>query len=201
MNIIFNFRYLLKMLQQVISGGQTGADLAGLIAAKQCGLPTGGTAPKKFKTEDGTNSDLQTLYHLVDEGSYKSRSIKNVCNSHGTIAFLIHHGSGGTAKTIGYCKFGKWTNHYESDDSGFRPVLVINSSDMASSNLGWTINIILKWLRDHEISILNVAGHRQSTAFQPPFYTKPPYDYQQRVTDILIGVFTRIVCDHVDNTK
>ncbi|HJT77421.1 MAG TPA: putative molybdenum carrier protein, partial [Gemmataceae bacterium] len=38
------------MLERVISGGQTGADQAGLAAAKACGIPTGGWMPKGFLT-------------------------------------------------------------------------------------------------------------------------------------------------------
>ena len=37
----------------IISGGQTGADQAGLHAARRAGLPTGGTAPRLWMTEDG----------------------------------------------------------------------------------------------------------------------------------------------------
>jgi hypothetical protein len=39
-------RYGRAMLERVISGGQTGADQAGLAAAKRLGVPTGGFMPK-----------------------------------------------------------------------------------------------------------------------------------------------------------
>lgn len=38
---------------KVVSGGQTGADQGGLHAAAMLGLPTGGWAPKGWKTETG----------------------------------------------------------------------------------------------------------------------------------------------------
>lgn len=38
------------MLLKVISGGQLGADQAGLAAAKAVGIRTGGFAPKNYKT-------------------------------------------------------------------------------------------------------------------------------------------------------
>lgn len=41
------------MFSKVISGGQTGADFAGLRAAKDFGIPTGGFAPKDWLTENG----------------------------------------------------------------------------------------------------------------------------------------------------
>ena len=51
------FRINIKTgLEMVISGGQTGADRGGLIAAKALGIPTGGTAPLGYKTEAGMKS-------------------------------------------------------------------------------------------------------------------------------------------------
>jgi hypothetical protein len=41
------------MFERVISGGQTGADQAGLRAARACGIPTGGWAPRGWLTEAG----------------------------------------------------------------------------------------------------------------------------------------------------
>lgn len=36
---------------KIISGGQTGADMGGLEAAREYGFPTGGYAPKGWMTE------------------------------------------------------------------------------------------------------------------------------------------------------
>lgn len=41
------------MIELVLSGGQTGADLGGLRAARACGIPTGGWAPRGWLTEVG----------------------------------------------------------------------------------------------------------------------------------------------------
>lgn len=177
------------MIKKVISGGQTGADIAGLIAAKQCGIPIAGTAPKNFNTENGRNIELKNVYGLVAKGGYKSRTIQNVCDSDGTIAFIVHNGVGGTSKTIGYCKFKKWVDFLESDSNGFKPVLVIDASDMEMKNIELTKYKIINWLIDNNIKVVNIAGHRKTTAFQKPFYESEPYDYQQRVVDILVCVF------------
>ena len=40
-------------LRKVVSGGQTGADQAGLRAARAAGIETGGWAPKGWETEEG----------------------------------------------------------------------------------------------------------------------------------------------------
>jgi len=181
------------LLNKIISGGQTGADIAGLIAAKKHNIMTGGTAPKNFKTEFGNNQDLDKVYNLIDQGTYKSRTIQNVKDSDGTIAFIVHKGSGGTSKTIGYCKYGKWVNYNESSNSDcFRPVLVIDQKDMDIINFQNTKNKIINWLIDKKIKILNVAGHRKSTAFAKPFFTSELFDYEKRVVDILSLVFEDI---------
>ena len=51
------------MLKKIISGGQTGADRAGLDVAIKKGIPHGGWIPKGRKTEDGT---LPTKYNLSE---------------------------------------------------------------------------------------------------------------------------------------
>jgi Circularly permutated YpsA SLOG family len=41
------------MFERVITGGQTGADQGGLRAARACGVPTAGWAPRGWLTEAG----------------------------------------------------------------------------------------------------------------------------------------------------
>ena len=42
------------MIEKVVSGGQTGANRAGLDAAMEAGIPVGGYCPKVRLVEDGT---------------------------------------------------------------------------------------------------------------------------------------------------
>ena len=46
-------------IKKVISGGQTGADRAGLEAAKKAGIETGGYCPKDYLTEKGPDKSLK----------------------------------------------------------------------------------------------------------------------------------------------
>jgi hypothetical protein len=39
-------------MAKVISGGQTGVDRIALEVARECEVPTGGTAPRGFLTDD-----------------------------------------------------------------------------------------------------------------------------------------------------
>ena len=55
--------------EKVISGGQTGADQAGLIAAEKAGITTGGWMPKGFRTLDGPNPGLAARFGLREHPS------------------------------------------------------------------------------------------------------------------------------------
>lgn len=52
------------MLRKVISGGQTGADRAGLDFAIETGLEHGGYVPRGRKAEDGRIDDRYNLVEL-----------------------------------------------------------------------------------------------------------------------------------------
>jgi hypothetical protein len=75
-------------LRKIISGGQTGADQAGLVCAKAMGLEVGGTAPKLFRTEKGSNLALKE-YGLVASPHYDfaPRTRQNVLDADCTLWF------------------------------------------------------------------------------------------------------------------
>ncbi|MGH9425849.1 MAG: YpsA SLOG family protein [Terriglobia bacterium] len=64
----------------IISGGQTGADQAGLRAARAVGFRTGGYAPVGWFTEDGPQPALLQGFGLVecDRPGYAARTFANV---------------------------------------------------------------------------------------------------------------------------
>ena len=70
-----------QRLKKIISGGQTGGDFGGLLAGKELGLLTGGTAPKGYLTDAGPNLKLKD-YGLeegeYDPKTYPKRTMKNV---------------------------------------------------------------------------------------------------------------------------
>lgn len=75
-------------LRKILSGGQTGADKAGLEIAKELGLETGGTAPKGYRTESGTDHSLKEL-GLVESPywQYQPRTKQNVKDADITVWF------------------------------------------------------------------------------------------------------------------
>ncbi len=83
---------------KVISGGQTGADRAGLDAAAALGLPTGGQAPAGFWTESGADPSLERL-GLAAGGSPELRTERNVLDADATVIFALRAPAAGSELT------------------------------------------------------------------------------------------------------
>lgn len=154
------------MIQKIMSGGQTGADRAALDFAIQHNIPHGGWIPKGRKTEDGT---LPEKYHLQEmpTGSYPKRTEKNVLDSDGTL--IVSHGllTGGSALTTGFAE------HHG------KPWIHI---DLEMTSCPEAAIIIREWVGRYSITILNVAGARES---------KDPMIYQATM-DLLEAAFILI---------
>lgn len=85
----------------IISGGQTGADFAGLKAARDSGFFTAGVACKNFKTESGYCEDFLKSFNLIDLGmNNQERTIDNIRNSDFTLIFVVNENSPGTKLAI-----------------------------------------------------------------------------------------------------
>lgn len=152
-----------KGLRKIISGGQTGADTGGLLAAWRSNLETGGTAPECFKTNDGFNPLLEVL-GLSAEGDYRTRTRKNVIDSDGTVIIGHDLNSSGSRLTFGFCK-----------DAG-KPVLQLDiretvnlalTNDPETHSKAVLEQIMLhaialkEFVIKHELQVLNVAGNRE----------------------------------------
>ena len=72
-----------QLLRKIISGGQTGADRAGLDFAIEVGVAHGGYVPKGRKAEDGRIHEKYALTELATN-SYPERTKRNVRESDGT---------------------------------------------------------------------------------------------------------------------
>ncbi len=135
---------------RVISGGQTGADMAGLRAARLCGIPTGGTAPLDYNTELGPRIRLLRSFGLEEHRSkdYPPRTAKNIRDSHLTlvIAEKLDSGSG---LTIRMCR------------RQGRPFLHVRPSSLEDAGVAKAVRA---WVLDHldGATVVNVAGNRES---------------------------------------
>jgi hypothetical protein len=137
------------MKLKIISGGQTGADIGGLRAAKAHGVDTGGCAAKDCKTEDGYLTELITIYNLEDKGfDYAERTKENVRNSDITFIFADKLASPGTKLTIRTCREMK--KPYKVNPAAY----IIRDLILKMNNI----------LPEDSIFIANVAGNRESVA-------------------------------------
>lgn len=90
---------------KVISGGQTGVDLAALRAAQSMGFRTGGEAPLQWRTQHGSKPEL-TKFGLVEGRSfgYGERTEANVALSDATMLIYTNGDSPGTVQTRTFAK-------------------------------------------------------------------------------------------------
>ena len=136
---------------KIISGGQTGADKGGLIAAKKANIKTGGIAPKGFMTEAGKDPSLKSEYGLRENYSddLKERTLANLKGAHCTIVFATKPGSRGTKFTIDSLKREK------------RMHLVLNPFEAdAAEKVKDFLNLVYE--RYENPLIVNIAGNRES---------------------------------------
>ena len=88
-----------RIVERIVSGGQSGVDRAALDVARELGYPTGGWCPKGRRAEDGPIDDG---YPLIETPSdrYVQRTRWNVRDSDGTLILLRGAAEGGTRITI-----------------------------------------------------------------------------------------------------
>ena len=130
---------------KIISGGQTGADLGGLVGARRAGISTGGMAPRDYKTEVGNKPEELKEFGLIAHPSpkYNVRTKENVLASDATLIIATDPDSDGTKLTIKYC------------DELSKPYLIFHPNDES-------LEPIVSWLDTTKPNVLNVAGNRES---------------------------------------
>ena len=139
------------MIHKVISGGQTGVDMAGLKAALICGIETGGWAPKGYKTEVGFRPTLlKTVYGLQEDDSprYESRTRANVMLADVTLLIARPELTGGSRITA------------EIARKESKPCYHISALGLDDER---QLMEAFSWLNFRDPRILNIAGHREST--------------------------------------
>jgi Circularly permutated YpsA SLOG family len=142
------------MIRKIISGGQTGADRAGLDFAIETGLEHGGYVPRDRKAEDGRIDDRYNLIELSNS-SYPARTRRNIEKSDGTVIFSLERVlSGGTKLTL------------ELANTLGKPVLhIYDTRKERISNpdsLCLEIQALSDFVCSNKVEILNVAGPRES---------------------------------------
>ncbi len=146
-------------LQKIISGGQTGADQGGLLAAFEAGVETGGTAPSEFYTDFGPNP-LLAVFGLEAHGTYQSRTIRNIKNSDGTVLLTRTPQSPGSILTRNECKRAVQP-FLEIDTTA--AIIAYEMGDVLCFQIltSKLANDIADFIERNRISVLNVAGNRE----------------------------------------
>jgi hypothetical protein len=160
-------------LTEVRSGGQDGADLAGVAAAKVCGIPTGGWCPKHWKTFSGPKPAYEKFFGMkeyTEVDGYPPRTRANVRDSDGTVRFAEDFLSPGELCTIKAVReLGK-------------PCIDI-AIDMPREQASAEI---IQWMIRNDIHRLNVAGNTPKTA----------HGIERYVYHVMLAVFGSCVADY-----
>jgi hypothetical protein len=133
---------------KIISGGQTGVDRGALDAAIGLGIPHGGWCPRGRLAEDGRIPDRYALSE-TDSPEYRVRTEQNVLDADATLILCRGRGQsaalgGGTELTLRMAEQHR------------RPCLVVDLDRPGG------LEEVRRWLKDHKVGVLNVAGPRES---------------------------------------
>jgi hypothetical protein len=148
---------------KIISGGQTGVDRAALDAALIHGIDCGGWCPAGRLDESGKIPQHYPLKEM-EQGSFAERTLQNVKDSDGTVIIFPGELRGGTKRTREFC---------ESEKRAHQLI------DAGRVSVDEALELIIKFVRENGIRILNVAGPRASE------WTEG-YNYALRVLDLFI---------------
>lgn len=131
--------------RQIVSGGQTGADRAGLDWAISLGIPHGGWCPRGRLASDGAIPERYQLRETESAG-YRQRTKRNVQDSDATLLFNFGALDGGTLQTLRFTQSMK------------KPYLVCQLDSGDPEPLASQVKV---WLLETSPGVLNVAGPRE----------------------------------------
>ena len=140
---------------KIISGSQTGADIAGLKVAKKYGFETGGFIPKGFVTLDGPKPLYANLYNIQETktNDYPTRTGLNVKHSDCTIwldATTLPPKDGEDRFSRGkLCTF-KFIKLHK------KPFKDININNLPN------VEKLAKWIVYNNFNIINIAGNSEN---------------------------------------
>ena len=121
-------------------------DREALDAALAVGFLCGGWCPKDRNAEDGPIPDRYPMT-LLAGGGYRQRTVKNVVDSDGTAILFNDSLSGGTLYTHDVCRRER------------KPYIILDATRITESAAAAAI---VRFIEEHEIKVLNVAGPRAS---------------------------------------
>lgn len=129
----------------IVTGGQSGVDRAAMDVALELHLPLRGWCPKGRVAEDGPIAARYPLQETTSDDP-ALRTELNTIDSDGTLVLFIGKPTDGTPLTAEVAQLHK------------RPLLEINLATFSDSD----IEKFRAWISQNSISVLNVAGPRES---------------------------------------
>jgi hypothetical protein len=141
---------------KIISGGQTGADRAGLDYAIENNIEHGGWCPAGRRSEEGIIPTRYQLEETRGDSGYQKRTKLNVSDSHATLIF--NRGmrlSAGCALTLRSCERSE------------KPFLIVTVPEaqaaVTPAAMAAEGRKIAEFLAYHRPEVLNIAGNREQT--------------------------------------
>lgn len=141
---------MISLPSKIISGGQTGADRAGLDFAIAAGISHGGWCPRGRRSQDGV---VPTHYNLqeTETSGYEQRTKFNIRDADATIIFnLTPAMSPGSGLTVSQCR------------SQEKPFLLIRPP-MGGDFSRRSAEAVAQFLVEHQPATLNIAGNREES--------------------------------------
>ncbi len=162
------------MIDLLVCGFQTGADIGGARAAKALGIPTDGWMPRGYLTEDGPRPDYATEFGAREHESpdYPPRTRANVALADLSLIFNVgEHWSRGTRLAAGAAQEQRKPFAVVELTRTPRGFTVDNLTRPGSIRLIWwhvsdnadAVARIRGHIEREGVGSLNVAGNREST--------------------------------------
>jgi len=132
------------MLKKIISGDQSGVEIAALDVALKLDIPHAGWTYKRKRAKDGVLPEHYNL-NTLDVPSYHDRLEKNIMDSDGTV--ILTHG-----KLIIGLKIIK-----DLANKNNKPCLYV---DLTECSLNHAVSSIRKWVINNEIETVYFTGSK-----------------------------------------
>ena len=142
---------VVAVVAKVISGGQDGADVAGLRAARRLGVATGGWMPAGYRTTRGARPEYAALYGVTCTSTedYAARTRLNVRGADATVRFAWDWRSLGELATL---------REIRRAGKPYLDVTIVREVDGAT-DLDLEPPELRLWLSRNHVRVLNVAGN------------------------------------------
>ena len=142
------------MIKKIISGGQTGVEIAALDAARRLAIPHGGWCYRNRKTDGGILAEHYNVKE-INNPCYFERLENNIIDSDGTVV-ITYDQLAVESKAV-----------KDLADKHNKTVLNVNLSEHP---LNHTVSLIRKWMTNHKIDTIYFTGSKTGRGFSPSLY-------------------------------